>query len=117
MIWPAPIASPPYTLTPSLFACESRPLRDEPPAFLCAICLPRRDRRRSSDRIDANLGEILPVAGVLLKVLAPAHLEDRHFRMPPLLHDRALHARSGNQRRANTHLRAVAHGEHVAEGD
>jgi hypothetical protein len=37
---PAVIASPPYALTPSRFECESRPLRELPPAFLCAICLP-----------------------------------------------------------------------------
>ena len=34
---PAGTFWPPYTLTPSIFGCESRPLRVEPPPFFCAM--------------------------------------------------------------------------------
>src|SRR4029079_12915441 len=37
MILPARTRWPPDFLTPSLRPIESRPLRDEPPAFLCAM--------------------------------------------------------------------------------
>jgi len=37
MIAPADTVWPPNTLTPSIFGCESRPLRVEPPPFFCAI--------------------------------------------------------------------------------
>src|ERR687895_1211538 len=37
MIAPAETASPPNVFTPSRFDVESRPLRDEPPPFLCAM--------------------------------------------------------------------------------
>jgi hypothetical protein len=37
MMPPARMTSPPYTLTPSRLGCESRPLRELPPAFLCAL--------------------------------------------------------------------------------
>ena len=34
---PAETVSPPNTFTPSRFEVESRPFRDEPPPFLCAM--------------------------------------------------------------------------------
>src|SRR3970282_1213617 len=37
MIAPADTASPPNAFTPSRFDVESRPFRDEPPPFLCAM--------------------------------------------------------------------------------
>src|SRR3990170_6819034 len=37
MMFPARTASLPNFLTPRRLDCESRPLREEPPAFLCAI--------------------------------------------------------------------------------
>jgi hypothetical protein len=39
MMLPAGITWPPKRFTPSRFALESRPLRELPPAFLCAILL------------------------------------------------------------------------------
>src|SRR5712671_119817 len=40
-IVPAWTSCPPKRLTPSRCPCESRPLTEEPPPFLCAIkCLP-----------------------------------------------------------------------------
>src|SRR6516162_5841123 len=38
MMLPGMTISPPYFLTPSRRPRLSRPLRDEPPAFLCAMC-------------------------------------------------------------------------------
>src|SRR5688500_9553208 len=37
MMLPARALWPPNSLTPRRFDSESRPLRDEPPAFLCAM--------------------------------------------------------------------------------
>ena len=37
MMLPALTTWPPNTLTPSIFGCESRPLRVEPPPFFCAM--------------------------------------------------------------------------------
>ena len=37
LVLPARTVSPPKRFTPRRLASESRPLRDEPPAFLCAI--------------------------------------------------------------------------------
>src|SRR5918912_125000 len=37
MIDPAETVSPPNTFTPSRFEVESRPFREEPPPFLCAM--------------------------------------------------------------------------------
>src|SRR5262249_8585580 len=36
---PASTCSPPKIFKPRRWACESRPLREEPPAFLCAIAI------------------------------------------------------------------------------
>ena len=40
-VLPAETVSPPKRLTPRRCALLSRPLRDEPPAFLCAMARPR----------------------------------------------------------------------------
>src|SRR5258706_4700302 len=86
------IAAPPKTFTPSRLACESRPLRDEPPAFLCAIAKPHFNsgwRISAADRFDPDFGEILPMALGLGVMLAPAHLEDLDLvRAPMRKHDR-----------------------------
>src|SRR6476646_9909250 len=78
MIAQAVIASPPYALTPSRFECESRPLRELPPAFLCAICLPRT-YASADDAVDLQLGISLTMPLMLLVMLAAPHLEDRHL--------------------------------------
>src|SRR5690606_18941541 len=49
MMLPAMTASPPNFFTPRRLECESRPLRDEPPAFLCAICLTPLRREDASN--------------------------------------------------------------------
>src|SRR2546422_10961972 len=57
---PARTNSPPNAFTPRYFGPESRPLREEPTPFLCAM-------RATSAELhvgDADFGERLPVAGV-----------------------------------------------------
>src|ERR1700704_5070672 len=46
MMLPGMTISPPYFLTPSRRPALSRPFREEPPAFLCAILSLLRLRRR-----------------------------------------------------------------------
>src|SRR5713101_8746097 len=61
MMLPGTTISPPYFLTPSRRPRLSRPLREEPPAFLCAIrhsfLGPRAGRTR--DRGDPQYGLLL----------------------------------------------------------
>src|SRR5215217_8079204 len=83
MMPPALIAWPPYTLTPSRFDSESRPLRVVPPPFLCAISDSLVSgwsaQRLAVDRDDLQFGVILTMALVLLVVLAAPHLENLHL--------------------------------------
>src|SRR6267143_429166 len=114
MMLPALTDSPPYALTPSIFGWESRPLRDEPPAFLCAMpksCQPVL----STDAVDLQFREILPVTGVLLEVLAAAHLEDAQLRVPSVREHRRCHRCIGHQGRSHPHVRALAQREHLGE--
>jgi len=54
-----------------------------PACFLVSIALSLYTLDWSGcDRVDSQLSEILPMAGVLLEVLAPLHLENRDFVMP-----------------------------------
>src|ERR1041385_4202964 len=71
MMLPAEMDSPPNFFTPSLWPGESRPLREEPPAFLCAIVfvLARVNSR------DLHFGEVLAGAALSMCVLAALLLE------------------------------------------
>src|ERR1700683_5214175 len=81
MMLPGTTISPPNFLTPSRRPRLSRPLRDEPPAFLCAILRsPRPARRgllaagrRGVDPHDAQHRLVLAVA-ILAPVIVPALL-------------------------------------------
>src|SRR5690348_15702990 len=97
-IWPALTRSPPYTLTPRRLDCESRPLRELPPAFLCAIAFEARSGPSFcwlalDDVVDADLGVRLPMALRFLEVLAPAQLEDLHLVAAPMREHRRLDER------------------------
>src|SRR5689334_6735616 len=72
MMPPALICSPPYTFTPRNCALEPRPLRDEPPPFLCAM---RQTLSSGGDRSDLHFGEILAMPHLALEALAAAELE------------------------------------------
>src|ERR1700724_3718082 len=78
MMLPATTASPPNFLTPSRRPRLSRPLRDEPPAFLCAILRAPRPRRRTGRRRRIDLGDPQHRLVLTVAVLAPVIV-------PPLL--------------------------------
>src|SRR3954469_17452244 len=97
---PAETCSPPKRLTPSLLAWESRPLRELPPAFLCAMSYSFKCGAGllALDARDLDFRIRLPMALVLLVVLAPAHLENLHLVAAPVREDFRFHARSGKKR-------------------
>src|SRR5438034_4400990 len=81
MMLPAATSCPPKRLTPRRFDCESRPLRELPPAFLCAM-----DRSSAQTAVlclrntcDLDFGVGLTMAPEPFPVLAPAQLENHHF--------------------------------------
>src|SRR6266851_366652 len=93
MMLPGITISPPYFLTPSRLPALSRPLREEPPAFLCAILSLLRLHRRSRgppaprppagggdalsvDLVDPQHGLILAVAVFAAVIVPPLFLED-----------------------------------------
>src|SRR6185503_930512 len=104
---PARTASPPYTLTPRYCALEPRPLRVEPPPFLCAIALARHSG-------DLHGREILAVASLAARALTLAELEDDELGAGALLHDLALDCRAGYLRGAEVRGVGAAH-QHVVE--
>src|ERR1051325_11550333 len=94
MILPGTTISPPNFLTPSRRPGLSRPLRDDPPAFLCAIlgllcfrrrglrfslrCSPAASARRAGgmDFSDPQYGLMLAVAVLAPVILPPLLFED-----------------------------------------
>src|SRR5947199_8829271 len=93
MMLPGMTIWPPNFLTPSRRPALSRPLREEPPAFLCAILNLLRLRRRlrrppaprppagarravGMDLIDPQHGLVLAVAILATVILSPLCLED-----------------------------------------
>src|SRR5678816_2770649 len=118
MIAPAETVWPPNTLTPSIFGCESRPLRVEPPPFFCAISVtPGRDRSGRMEGADLDLGERLAVALALAVVLALAHLEDANLGVPPVADDTRDDAGAGDERRADDEVCAGADRDDLVELD
>src|SRR5258706_6278277 len=83
---PAFTCSPPNTLTPRRCEFESRPLRVEPPPFLCAMGL-------SLNRGDLDGREVLPVTVLALVALAPPELEHDEPLAAIVLEDLCLHLR------------------------
>src|SRR6185295_3231589 len=100
MMVPALISSPAYDLTPSRFDSESRPFRELPPAFLCAmVCcsfVAPRVAVSTDDAVDLELGVVLAMALVLLIVLAAAHLEDLDLVATSVAHHGGLDRRAGD---------------------
>src|SRR5688572_23325714 len=116
MIPPARIAWPPKTLTPRRFDSESRPLRELPPAFLCALVVSCSLLRLAGDRVDAKLGVVLPVPLVLLVMLAPAHLEDLDLVVPTVRNHGGRDGDAGERGRAYAN-RFAADQEDLVEHD
>src|SRR5262245_54903269 len=86
---PANTCWPPYLFIPSRRPAVSRPLRDEPPAFLCAICLlpSWAPASAADDLLDAHRRLLLAVAALAARILAAAFLEGDHLRRAALLDD------------------------------
>src|SRR3954451_1838996 len=86
MISPPVTASPANTFTPRRLAFESRPLREEPRPFLCAIS-------RGSlalDRRDPDARQFLTVTGAALVAALRLELEAPQLRAPQVLDDLRL---------------------------
>src|SRR6266498_3204612 len=115
MMAPAVIGSPPKALTPRRFDCESRPLRELPPAFLCAIAV--SPCALADDAVDRDLGVALPVALMPAVVLAPAHFEDLHLVAAAVPDDGCRDARAGKRRLAQTNGVAVADHQHLVQNE
>src|SRR6266436_3564604 len=107
MMPPAWIDSPPNALTPRRLECESRPLRELPPAFLCAIAVCPVVAASADDAVDLQLGVTLTVTLVLLVMLAPAHLEDLQLLAAPMAKDRRFDRRACDGRLTQTDARPV----------
>src|SRR5277367_6623689 len=93
MMLPATTLWPPDFLIPRRRPSVSRPLREEPPAFLCAIALSPSGR---ADRADAQHGHMLPVPALAAAVLPAALLENDHLVEPVLRHHRRGDAGAGH---------------------
>src|SRR4051812_6755703 len=113
---PGITASPPNFLTPRRLPAVSRPLRELPPAFLCAMM--DAPGRRSGDRdvADAHDRQQLPVAVAAAIVLAAALLEDDDLLAPCLLPHPAGDGRTGGSGRAHDRAVAADH-QHLGEHD
>src|SRR5579859_5782264 len=96
MMLPPAMAWPPKIFTPSRWPAESRPFREEPPAFLCAIV--SAPGLSSLDLGDLQLGEWLTVTPFSVRVLTPLLLESDDLLATALLQDLACDGGSRDQR-------------------
>src|ERR1700748_453186 len=103
---------PPKRFTPRRLPSESRPLREEPPAFLCAILLSGRSSS-GDDLFDLDHRQVLAMAVLAPRVLAAPLLEDDQVRAARLLDDRGYHLGAFDGRLADP---AIDH-QHVGELD
>src|SRR5262245_20895214 len=110
---PARTFWPPYRFTPNRRPSESRPLREEPPAFLCAMVLLPSLFGSGDDLFDLDHRQVLAMAVLAPRILPAALLEDDQVRPARLLDDRAHDLGAGHGRLANL----VADHQHVGELD
>src|SRR6266852_1771148 len=117
MMLPAATSCPPKRLTPRRFDCESRPLRELPPAFLCAIaCLSVQGRPlclRNAGDFDFGVG--LTMAQEPFRVLAPAQLENHHFLAEAVSYDLRFHRGAVHYRGSNLEHLPVTDEEDLVE--
>src|SRR5689334_7316210 len=117
MMLPGMTRSPPNFLTPSRLPAESRPLRELPPAFLCAMTLyPSLAASGRDDVRDADHGLELPVAVAPPVVLAPPLLEDDDLLALALLEHGGRHLGPRDGGRPDHRALAADH-QHLAELD
>src|SRR6516164_1933395 len=119
MILPGITISPPNFLTPSRLPRLSRPLRDEPPAFLCAICYSFLMLRaaRASDLGDPQHGLVLAMTLLAPIIVTPLLFEDDDLVRPRLLDDGGADRSAAEQRRAGCNLGPFADHQHFGELD
>src|ERR1700678_1120990 len=114
MMFPATTASPPNFFTPRRRPSVSRPLRDEPPAFLCAMgCV----SCSGGDVGDAQHGHVLAMAVLAAAVLPAAFLKDDHLVQAVLRDDGRRHFGAGHGWGAEGHAGLAANGQNIGEGD
>src|SRR5271165_4395424 len=119
MMLPGMTISPPNFFTPRRLPRLSRPLREEPPAFLCAIChfLLVRRSVRAVYLGDAQHGLQLPVTLLAAVVLPPFLLEDDDLGGAGLLDHGGADRSALEQRRSGSYVGSVADHQHFAELD
>src|SRR5215471_20829478 len=119
MMFPGMTISPPNFLTPSRRPALSRPLRDEPPAFLCAICCYCLScgTGRACDIGDAQNRLVLAVSLLAPIVVPPFLLEDDDLGCARLLNHRRADRGAVQKRRAGRDLGTFADHQHFAELD
>src|ERR671932_73979 len=114
MMFPARTRSPPNFLTPRYFGLLSRPFREEPTPFLCAmVSFPSAQ----ADVVDAYFGEALSMPLLARVVLPPLELEHDDLLAAAVSHDLANDLRSADGRRAGLDGAAVRSEQHVVELD
>src|SRR6185295_4900488 len=124
---PASTSSAPNFLTPRRRPAVSRPLRDEPPAFLCAIartpysdCSGGLDARRRSGGLDIGDAQHrleLPVAALAAIVVTAVLLEDQNLVGLGLVQHLGGYRSAFHQRRADRQVRILADHQNLVEGD
>src|SRR5262249_39684728 len=107
---PAVTNWPPKRLTPSICGLESRPFRELPTPFLCAM------------RLDLDLGNAyraqdLTMPAVASIVLSPLELDDQDLGALLLGDDLARHASGGQRLGIDRDLAVLVHEEHPVELD
>src|SRR6185312_17389311 len=119
MILPGTTISPPNFLTPSRRPRLSRPLRDDPPAFLCAICCSYLGPRSAStpDLADAQHGLLLAMPFLAPVVVPPLFLKDDDLGRPGLLDHSRADRGAVEKRGAGRDLGAFADHQHLPQLD
>src|SRR5712664_3946761 len=107
---PAVTNCPPKRFTPSIWGLESRPLRELPTPFLCAIAL-------DLDLGDTHRRHRLAMPAMPPVVLPPLELDDQDLVALALRHHLPDHLGCGQRLRLHRHLPLVVDEEHLGELD
>src|SRR5581483_5354108 len=112
-MFPARTRSPPNTLTPRRCPWLSLPLRELPPAFLCAIEL----NSFLCDFHDLQRSQLLPVAALAAVAFAPLFLKHHDLFALPLLENLGRHFDVAERRCADFNIPIAAEHQHVGQRD
>src|ERR1051326_1051268 len=117
MMLPGSTISPPNFLTPSRFPALSRPLRDDPPAFLCATSNLLGRSASGAHLGNPQHGLMLAMALLAAVILPPLFLEDDDLVGTAMLDQGGADRRARDERGAGRDRGAVADHQHLAELD